>query len=720
MGDPSNISVEELKRALNRWRVPPQQIEACFEKADLVKLYKQNKELAEARQAQRAKAANATSTSSSTSTSSVPSLPTMPNIGFSNLAFGGLLLLFTLQYLGIIGDAGMGGMGGGGGDDEVSFNLADDSYALGKVAEVATLSEFNGALQLHKDGTGLPIVVDFFSHSCGPCKMIAPTFRKYAKEFKGRAVFLKVDVNRNRQTSAQCQIRAMPTFQFYVNGKKVAEFSGADSRRLYSVTSDLAAKAEKKGTYVNKHVTEESLLAFYQAHDESKVKDVPKVASKYGTKTAKLIRLLKKKYSAVPTLSDVQKESNEDDKDDKDDQNTQSTSTKAKKKKTANKKHQKNAKTSHSSSSLQSASLEELRQAIREKEASEGEAEDDALDNAFLLTLSSKSNTLATKQNPAKVVVVGGGPAGLTAAIYSARAGLSPIVIAPSFGGQLLGKGVDVENFPGVIGESATGRGIVTMMRKQALSFDTIMVDDVAVTVDTSSTPYSIQVNGTSKRIFTHAIIVATGADSRWLGVPGEYKYRGKGISSCATCDGFLYRGTDVIVVGGGDTAMEDALVLARTSKTVTLLHRRGTFRASHVLQERVLNHKNIKIMWNTVVEQFTGNKKTGDVTHVDVKTTRPSDGQVSTRTLPIGAAFIAIGHDPNTKFLKQTKGLDIDAHGYIVKANLESTKTSVEGIFASGDVADATYRQAVTSAGSGAMAALDAERWLSTKGLGV
>lgn len=267
-------------------------------------------------------------------------------------------------------------------------------------------------------------------------------------------------------------------------------------------------------------------------------------------------------------------------------------------------------------------------------------------------------------------------------------------------------------------GEAATGRGIVEMMRKQAISFQTIMVDDVAVQVDVSSKPYQIHVNGTQNSIYTHSIIVATGADSRWLGVPGEYEYRGNGISSCATCDGFLYRDTDIVVVGGGDTAMEDALVLARTSKSVTLIHRRDSFRASFALVSRVKKHPKIKIMWNTVVEQFTGNKN-GDVNSVDVKTTR-KDGQVATRSLSIGAAFIAIGHDPNTKFLRKTTGLNIDAHGYIVKSSVETTKTSVEGIFASGDVADATYRQAVTSAGSGAMAALDAERWLSTNGLGI
>ena len=227
-------------------------------------------------------------------------------------------------------------------NDEVSFNVADDAYAHGKVAEVSTLAEFNSALALHKDGTGLPIVVDFFSNSCGPCKMIAPTYRKFANEFKGRAVFLKIDINRNRQTAQQQRIRSMPTFQFFVNGKQVSvilfqtkkkyflftanphqylyillsllflflfyqvsEFSGADGRRLHSVVSELANKAEKKGTYVNQHVTEQSLTDFYTKHDESKIDDVQKVVAKYGTKTVKLIRILKKKYAAIPKISNI-------------------------------------------------------------------------------------------------------------------------------------------------------------------------------------------------------------------------------------------------------------------------------------------------------------------------------------------------------------------------------------------------------------------------------
>lgn len=311
-----------------------------------------------------------------------------------------------------------------------------------------------------------------------------------------------------------------------------------------------------------------------------------------------------------------------------------------------------------------------------------------------------------------KVVVLGGGPAGLAAAIYAARAGLSPVVIAPSFGGQLLGKGVDVENFPGVIGAAATGRGIVQMMRKQAYTFESRLVDDAVISVDLTKQPFELKLNKTDGLLKTHTIIIATGADSRWLGAPGEHQYRGGGVSSCATCDGFLFRDQHVAVIGGGDTAMEDALVLARTSSKVTVIHRRDSFRASKVLAERVLNHALIEVKWNCSVKEFAGEKDSEGrekLTHVTVT---KKDG--SEEKIEVGAAFVAIGHDPNTKLFST---LDKDDAGYL-EVKGRSSRTSVEGVFAAGDVADKVYRQAVTSAGTGAMAALDAERWLSEHGL--
>eukprot|EP01043_Picozoa_sp_COSAG02_P055415 COSAG02_NODE_6419_length_3585_cov_14.067986_2_plen_224_part_00 len=196
------------------------------------------------------------------------------------------------------------------------------------------------------------------------------------------------------------------------------------------------------------------------------------------------------------------------------------------------------------------------------------------------------------------------------------------------------------------------------------------------------------------------------GADSRWLGVKGEHDFRGKGVSSCATCDGFLFRDQPVVVVGGGDTAMEDALVLARTSSSVTVIHRRDSFRASKVLADRVLTHPKINVVWNSVVEEFVGS--TEQLTHVVVK----NSGDSSSSNIPCVAGFVAIGHIPNTDFVGLL--VERDNQGYVALAEAQSTKTSVPGLFACGDAADKVYRQAITSAGSGAMAALDAERWLS------
>jgi thioredoxin reductase len=289
---------------------------------------------------------------------------------------------------------------------------------------------------------------------------------------------------------------------------------------------------------------------------------------------------------------------------------------------------------------------------------------------------------------------------------------------------------VEVENFPGL--QNVTGPAVISLMRAQAAHFGALFEEDVVVEVDASKRPLRVVTNATGT-IEAHAIIVATGADSKWLDVPGEYELRGGGVSSCATCDGFLFSGRHVVVVGGGDAAMEDALVLARTSKKVTLVHRRATFRASKVLADRVIAHPLIDIEYNTVLVEIKGKRISSNVDaqdgdEVDLD---EADGEKTvsgavlkdvltgeTRTLDCDAVFVAIGHTPNTGFLDGVVEFDPEHPGYI-KSFDRSTRTSIPGIFAAGDVSDAIYRQAITSAGSGAAAALDAERYLSEQGLG-
>merc|ERR1712176_124140 len=243
------------------------------------------------------------------------------------------------------------------------------------------------------------------------------------------------------------------------------------------------------------------------------------------------------------------------------------------------------------------AELEMRKDAERDEEVEKEDFEEEDL-------LEDNSSRWIPSSFPEKVVVIGGGPAGLASAIYAARAGLTPLVIAPSMGGQLQGKGVDVENYPGL--HNLTGPAVIASMRTQAMQFGAVFEDDLVTKIDASSRPLRVFANSTGF-IDAHSIIVATGADSKWLGIPGEFELRGGGVSSCATCDGFLFSGRHVVVVGGGDTAMEDALVLARTSKKVTLIHRRDSFRASKVLADRVKSHPLIEIQWNTVVEKIEG-----------------------------------------------------------------------------------------------------------------
>ena len=302
-----------------------------------------------------------------------------------------------------------------------------------------------------------------------------------------------------------------------------------------------------------------------------------------------------------------------------------------------------------------------------------------------------------------ELIIIGGGPAGYTAALYAARANLEPLVIEGfQWGGQLMITS-DVENYPGYP-DGAMGPEMMAEFRRQAERFGTEYVTDDVTKVDFSERPYRVWVEDTEYRAKT--VIVATGASARWLGLPGEQTYQGRGISACATCDGAFFKDRELIVVGGGDTAMEEAVFLTRFATKVTVVHRRADFRASQIMLDRARQHEKIEFITNAVIEDIHGDGKVESVTLRDTQTGR-------TWQLTVGGVFVAIGHDPNTKlFVDQ---LDHDAEGYLL-TKPRSTETNVPGVFAAGDVQDHTYRQAVTAAGSGCMAALDAERFLAAE----
>lgn len=305
----------------------------------------------------------------------------------------------------------------------------------------------------------------------------------------------------------------------------------------------------------------------------------------------------------------------------------------------------------------------------------------------------------------AKVLIIGSGPAGYTAAIYASRAGLEPIVLAGfAFGGQLMIT-TEVENYPGYP-EGITGPAMMEDLQKQAERFGTKIVFEDATRVDFSRRPFRVEVGD---QLYTaDSVLVATGATARWIGLESETKYQNRGVSACATCDGALYRGKPLAVVGGGDTAMEEALFLTRFGTRVTVIHRRDELRASKIMQQRALDHEKIDFLWDSVVDEVLGGEYVTGVRVRNVKTD-------ATRDLEIEGLFVAIGHQPNTALF--TGQLELDDAGY-VRVRAGTTRTSVEGVFACGDVADPTYRQAVTAAGTGCMASIDAERWLAAQGI--
>lgn len=306
-----------------------------------------------------------------------------------------------------------------------------------------------------------------------------------------------------------------------------------------------------------------------------------------------------------------------------------------------------------------------------------------------------------------RMLIIGSGPAGLTAAIYGARAGMQPIVVQGLQPGGQLTITTDVENYPG-FRDVIQGPWLVQEMQAQAEHVGTRMLWDTIVDIDLLGPTF--RATGDSGDVYEgETLVIATGAQARWLGVPGEQELGGKGVSACATCDGFFYRGKKVAVIGGGNTAVEEALYLTNHSDDVTIIHRRDSFRAEKILQDRLFAHPRIKVVWNKTVSRFLGDPLGGGLTALElVDTVSGETSQFETQ-----GAFVAIGHAPATELFKGK--LELDEGGYIVVAP-GTPRTSIPGVFACGDVMDHTYRQAVTAAGTGCMAALDAERYLAER----
>jgi thioredoxin reductase (NADPH) len=299
------------------------------------------------------------------------------------------------------------------------------------------------------------------------------------------------------------------------------------------------------------------------------------------------------------------------------------------------------------------------------------------------------------------VIIIGGGPAAYTAAVYAARANLAPLVAEGFAAGGQLTLTTDVENYPG-FPDGIQGPELMRLMRDQAERFGATIVRSDVSRVDLSSRPFGVWIDDQEHR--ARSLIVATGATARWLDLPSESRLRGFGVSTCATCDGFFFRDKPLVVVGGGDSAMEEALFLARMASKVTIVHRRDQFRASKIMADRALANEAVGVRWNAEVVEVLGDDRVEGVRVRDTVTGELED-------IPAAAMFVAIGHDPATALFAGQ--LELDEAGYVVT---DGTRTSVEGVYAAGDVQDTIYRQAVTAAGSGCMAAMDAERWLEAQ----
>jgi len=321
--------------------------------------------------------------------------------------------------------------------------------------------------------------------------------------------------------------------------------------------------------------------------------------------------------------------------------------------------------------------------------------------------MSSPATSSPAKSAPvhARLIIIGSGPAGYTTAIYAARAMLEPVLISGfEPGGQLMIT-TDVENYPG-FADPIQGPWLMEQMRKQAEHVGAKMVSDHVTAVDLAKRPFTLSCD--SGATWTcDALVIATGAKAKWLGLPSEEKFKGYGVSACATCDGFFYRGKEVIVVGGGNSAVEEALYLANLASKVTVVHRRDSFRAERILQERLFKHPKIEVVWNHAIDEIMGDESPPGVTSARLKNVQSGE----TRVVKVDGVFVAIGHAPASELFKGQ--IEIRSNGYI-KTAPNSTATNIPGVFAAGDVADDVYRQAVTAAGLGCMAALEAERFLA------
>ncbi len=312
-----------------------------------------------------------------------------------------------------------------------------------------------------------------------------------------------------------------------------------------------------------------------------------------------------------------------------------------------------------------------------------------------------------TSTTHAKVLILGSGPAGLTAAIYAARASLAPVMVAGLQPGGQMTITTDVENYPG-FADTIQGPWLMEQMQKQAEHVGTRIVSDTIVAVDFRSRPFRLT-GDTGHVYIADAVIVSTGASARWLGLPSEETFKGFGVSACATCDGFFFRGKRVAVVGGGNTAVEEAIYLTHHAEHVTLIHRRDGLRAEKIMQERLFANPKIAVVWDTVVEEVLGTRDPLGVTGARIRNVKTGEA----REIALDGVFVAIGHTPNTALFKGQ--LDMDGEGYLV-TRPDSTATDVPGVFAAGDVQDKVFRQAVTAAGTGCMAAIEAERFLAAE----